>query len=93
LARINRVPEAMTELDITLALKPDHYRANLIRGRILFLQGNAADALANLQKAAEVEPDSREAHLFLADALARLGRDSEAQQERATAAQVGASPK
>ena len=34
-ARIDRVPEAMTELDTTLGLSPDHYRANLLRGRIL----------------------------------------------------------
>ena len=29
-ARIDRVPEAMTELDTTLSLSPDHYRANLL---------------------------------------------------------------
>src|SRR5258708_9473671 len=28
-ARIDRVPEAMTELDTCLGLSPDHYRANL----------------------------------------------------------------
>lgn len=84
-ARIDRVSEAMTELDTTLSLTPDHYRANLLRGRILSLQGNPAAATLNLQKAAQVQPDSREAHLFLADAYAQLGRTFDAQRERAAA--------
>jgi len=84
-ARIDRVPEAMTELDTTLGLTPDHYRANLLRGRILSLQGNAAAAVLNLQKAAQIQPDSREAHLFLADAYAQLGRALDAQRERSAA--------
>ncbi len=88
-ARIDRVPEAMTELDTALGLDPDHYRANLLRGRILSLQGNPAGALANLEKAAEVQPDSREAHLFLAEAYAQLGREADAQRERATAQKLG----
>lgn len=84
-ARIDRVPEAMTELDTTLTLTPDHYRANLLRGRILSLQGNAAAAIANLQTAIQVQPNSREAHLFLAEAYAQLGRTFDAQRERAAA--------
>ena len=55
-ARIDRVPEAMTELDTTLGLSPDHYRANLLRGRILSLQGNPLGALDNLEKAARSSP-------------------------------------
>jgi tetratricopeptide (TPR) repeat protein len=65
-ARIDRVPEAMTELDTTLQLAPDHYRANLLRGRILSLQRDPVAALPNLEKAREVQPQSREAHIFLA---------------------------
>jgi choline-sulfatase len=84
-ARIDRVPEAMTELDTTLGISADHYRANLLRGRILSLEGNPLAALSNLEKAAQVQPDSREAHLFLADAYQQLGRAGDAQRERATA--------
>ena len=84
-ARIDRVREAMGELNTTLSLSPNHYRANLLRGRILSLQHNALDALPNLQKAAEVQPDSREAHAFLADAYAQLGRRLDADRERAEA--------
>ena len=81
-ARIDRVPDAMTELDTTLSLTPDHYRANLLRGRILSLQGNPTEAIVNLEKAVQVQPDSREAHSFLADAYGQLGRVMDAARER-----------
>ncbi len=84
-ARIDRVPDAMTELASTLELSPAHYRANLLRGRILSLQGEPAAALPNLEKAAKVQPDSREAHLFLAEAYGQLGRPEDADRERARA--------
>ena len=84
-ARIDRVPDAMKELDTTLELTPSHYRANLLRGRILSLEGDPAGALPNLEKAAEVEPTSREAHLFLAEAYTQLGRPLDAARERAAA--------
>jgi choline-sulfatase len=89
-ARIDRVPEAMEHLDACLELSPDHYRANLLRGRLLSLLGKPSDALPNLQKAASVEPNSREAHLFLADAYAQLGRVVDEQAERAQAEKVPA---
>jgi choline-sulfatase len=87
-ARIDRVPEAMEHLDICLALSPDHYRANLLRGRLLFLLGKPEDAIANLQKATAAEPNSREAHTFLAEAYAQTGRSAEAQLERTRAERV-----
>ncbi len=84
-ARIDRVPDAMTELDTTLGLSPDHYRANLLRGRILSLQGNPAAAVMNLEQAVAVQPDSREAHLFLARAYEQLGRVMDAAKEKVAA--------
>ena len=92
-ARIDRVPEALAELDTTLNLTPDHYRANLLRGRILSLQGNPSGALPNLEKATQVQPDSREAHVFLAEAYAQLGRVLDAQRERAAAQSLPAPAK
>jgi tetratricopeptide (TPR) repeat protein len=89
-ARIDRVPEAMEHLDTCLGLNRDHYRANLLRGRLLSLLGKASEALPNLQKAAAVEPGSREAHLFLAEAYAQLGRSAEEKIERARAEQAPA---
>jgi choline-sulfatase len=87
-ARIDRVPEAMTELDTALALNPSHYRANLLRGRILSLQGRPSDALANLRQATQVEPRSVEAHSFLADAYTQLGQQEDAARERSAAEQM-----
>lgn len=91
-ARIDRVPEAMTELETCLELQPDHYRANLLRGRILSLQGNPALGLLNLEKAVQAEPNSREAHLFLADAYNQLGRVFDEERERAAAQRLGGTP-
>jgi predicted Zn-dependent protease len=76
----------MEHLDICLDVDPAHYRANLLRGRILSLQHKAAEAVPNLKKAVEVQPDSREAHLFLADAYDQLGESAKAAEERARAA-------
>ncbi len=81
-ARVDRVPEAMQHLDICLEIDPGHYRANLLRGRILSLQGKPAEALPNLKKATEVQSDSREAHKFLADAYEQLGDSAKAAEER-----------
>ena len=92
-ARIDRVPDAMSELDTTLSLTPDHYRANLLRGRILSLQGKPVMALVNLEKAELVEPNSREAHLFLADVYSQLGRVFDAEKERQAAQQLPAPAK
>jgi arylsulfatase A-like enzyme/Flp pilus assembly protein TadD len=84
-ARIDRVPDAMKELEITLSSDPDHYRANLLRGRILSLQNNPEEALPNLEKAVKVQPTSVEAHLFLADVYAQLGRQADANTQHAEA--------
>jgi arylsulfatase A-like enzyme/Tfp pilus assembly protein PilF len=85
-ARIDRVGDAVRELGEALALDPGHYRANLLLGRILFLQGNAAAARPHLETAAASASASGEAHLFLAEAYAQLGRADDAQRERAAAA-------
>jgi predicted Zn-dependent protease len=86
-ARVKRVPEAIELLQQVIQLNPEHFRANLLLGRILFLQGNPQGALDNLKKATQVQPDSREAHLFLADAYDQLGDAVRAAQERARAGQ------
>jgi arylsulfatase A-like enzyme/thioredoxin-like negative regulator of GroEL len=90
-ARIDKVPEAMDHLKITLDMVPDHYRANLLRGRILYLQGDAASAIPNLQAATKSEPTSVEAHTFLAEAYAQTGNVQAAATEQATAAKLKSS--
>jgi arylsulfatase A-like enzyme/Flp pilus assembly protein TadD len=84
-ARTDRVPEAMANLVLVIEQSPDHYRGNLLLGRLLTLKGQADVAVPYLEKAAAVQPGSSEAHAFLADALQRLGRIADAQRERARA--------
>ena len=84
-ARTGRPDEAAKNLLVVLQTEPDHYRANLLLGRMLFLNGSFADALPYLEKAAQVQTDSSEAHSFLADEYEKLGRAADAGQERAEA--------
>ena len=90
-AQAGRLADAMTQLQTALQLNPDHYSANLLRGRLLSQQGNAEAALPNLKKAAEVDPSSVEAHLFLADAYDQMNQATQAQHERSVANHLKAS--
>ena len=85
-ARTDRIPAALTELRAALEQEPGHYRANLLYGRILSLQGQVAESLPHLEKAAGNSAASAEAHLFLAEAYAKAGRPQDAARERARAA-------
>ena len=87
-ARTDRAQDAAKLLLVVLDQNPDHYRANLLLGRLLFLNGKYVEALAYLEKAAQVQPDSSEAHAFLADDYDKLGRGADAARERASAAQL-----
>jgi choline-sulfatase len=90
-ARTGRPQDAAKNLLIVLQEEPDHYRANLLLGRMLFLNGTFPEALPYLEKAAAVQADSGEAHLFLADEYQKLGRDTDASRERAEAERLRAS--
>ncbi len=72
----------MIHLGITLQLDPNHFRANLLSGRILSLQGDPLGALPNLERAVQLEPRSAEAHQFLAEAYSQLGQDANAARAR-----------
>jgi len=84
-ARTGRPQEAAKDLLEVLQAEPDHYRANLLLGRMLFLNGTFDEALPYLEKAAEVQADSAEAHSFLAGEYEKLGRAEDAAHERAEA--------
>src|SRR5215475_3660251 len=84
-ARTGRPQDAAKDLLIVLQGEPDHYRANLLLGRMLFLNGTFDEALPYLEKAAEVQADSGEAHSFLADEYEKLGRAEDAAREQAEA--------
>jgi choline-sulfatase len=70
-ARIDRVPDAVRELRAALAIEPRHFRANLLLGRILTLQGDAGSAITYLRVAAAEQPANDEAKRFLAEAVER----------------------
>jgi len=71
-ARTGRPQEAAKDLLVVLQGEPDHYRANLLLGRMLFLNGTFADALALPgKKPPASSPKSVEAHQFLSEAYAK----------------------
>ena len=82
LARIDRVADALVELRAAIDIEPRHFRANLLLGRILTLQGQVDAALGPLQTAVAVRPAAAEAHQFLADAYEKAGRAADAVKER-----------
>jgi tetratricopeptide (TPR) repeat protein len=82
LARIDRVTDALVELRAAIDIEPRHFRANLLLGRILTLQGQGDAALGPLQTAVAVQPGAAEAHQFLADAYEKMGRAADAAKER-----------
>jgi tetratricopeptide (TPR) repeat protein len=84
-ARTQHVPEAVELLLSVIQINPQHFRANLLLGRILTLQHRSADALPYLQQAEDTEPNNFEPHAFLADALEDLGELQKAATERARA--------
>jgi arylsulfatase A-like enzyme/Flp pilus assembly protein TadD len=92
-ARSGRPQDAAKNLLMVLQQDPEHYRANLLLGRMLFLNGNYPDAQPYLEKAAEVQADSSEAHAFLADEYDKLGRAADAARERAAADKLKSSRK
>ncbi len=90
--RLKNVPEASREYEKALELDPNHFQANLRYGRLLFLEGHPDAALPRLSRAAQVNPDSAEAHAFLADAYQKLGQTENAQRERAKATELRTQP-
>jgi tetratricopeptide (TPR) repeat protein len=90
-AHVDRLDDAHRELETALKLNPDDYRANLLLGRMLSVQGRPAQGLPNLKKATRLQPKDINAHLFLADAYERLGQKANAARERAEAERLRAS--
>jgi arylsulfatase A-like enzyme/thioredoxin-like negative regulator of GroEL len=82
LARLKRVPEASKEFEVTLKMDPHHFEANLLYGRMQFLEGHTRSALPLLQQATRIQPQSAQAHAFLADVYERLGQMTNAGRER-----------
>lgn len=87
LTKLRRKEEAIKEYEAALEIDPGHYQTNLIYGRILFMGGDKTRALALLQRAVKAEPESRGAHMYLADVYDALGQPAKANRERALAQQ------
>lgn len=85
-ARTERVDEAKELLQRALTIDAEHYRSNLLYGRLLDLLGQSTEALPYLETAARVQAKSAEARIFLADAYQKVGRAADAQRLRREAA-------
>ena len=79
------MPEAVELLLAVVQLNPQHFRANLLLGRILTLEHHSREALPYLRQAESSEPDNFEPHAFLADAWDELGDSQRAVTERTRA--------
>jgi arylsulfatase A-like enzyme/Tfp pilus assembly protein PilF len=87
---LGRVPDAIKTYQTALQLNPNHYRANLMFGRLLGVHDDASGALPYLRKAVELQPQSPDAHKFLANVYTELGQEENARRERAEAQRLSA---
>lgn len=70
----------------------NHFRSNLLLGRLLGIQGNAAESLPYLLRAVKIDPKSVEAHTFLANVYTELGQAKNAELERAKVEHLKSGP-
>jgi len=91
--RSKRFPEAIQEFEKTVKLKPDHFRANLLLGRLLGMHGDGARALPYLLQAAKLDPKSVEVHMFLANVYNQLGQSQNVERERIEVQRLQAAPR
>jgi Tfp pilus assembly protein PilF len=80
--------EAEKNLRVALRLNPNHYRSNLLLGRLLGMENHPAEALPFLQKAVELQPRSPDGHKFLANIYIELGQEDNARREQSEAARL-----
>jgi arylsulfatase A-like enzyme/Tfp pilus assembly protein PilF len=90
---LGRIPDAIRTYQSTLRLNANHYRANLMFGRLLGMHDNAVAALPYLRKAVKLQPQSPDAHKFLANVYTELGQEENARREQAEAQRLRTSDK
>ena len=90
--KTNRVPEEIRECRFILKYDPETYGANLRLGQFLAKSGDLEGAVPSLQKAASLRPAAPEPHMYLAEVYTQMGRETEAERERAEAMRRGATP-
>lgn len=90
---LGRASDAASNFQAALRINPNHFRANLLMGRVLGMQDNPTAALPYLQKAVKLQPKSPDAHKFLANIYTELGQNESASRERAEADRLKRSAK
>ncbi len=88
-----RIADAIKSYQAALQLNPNQYRANLMFGRFLGMHDDPRAALPYSQKAVKLQPQSPDAHKFLANVYAELGQEENASRERAEAQRLSAPEK
>lgn len=77
----NNAEEAEQRFRRAIELNPDSVDALMGLGKILIASGNLQGAIVILEKARSLEPENEAAHYWLANALRRAGRSTEAERE------------
>ena len=80
-----RIDDSEREYQAALRINPEHYKANLMFGRLLGMHGRPNDALPYLEKAVRLQPQLLDGHKFLANVYTELGEAENADRERAEA--------
>ncbi len=83
-----QMDEGINELRRAVELNSELYEARVALGRALVRAGRAVEAIAHLQRAANLAPQNPEPHYQLALAYRRLGRAADAANESAVVKQL-----
>ncbi len=90
---VGNAAEAARNFREALRINPAHYRANLLLGRLLGMENNPMGALPYLEQAVKLQPQSPDAHKFLANVYIELGQSVNARREQAEADRLSTSAK
>ena len=90
--KAERVPEAIKQCQRVLTMLPEHYGTNLNLGLFFGKAGDFEAAVPKLQKAASIRPKAPMPHVYLSQVYAELGRNEDAEREKAEAIRLGAAP-
>jgi arylsulfatase A-like enzyme/cytochrome c-type biogenesis protein CcmH/NrfG len=88
----NRFSDAIKECEHVLAVSPEDYNSYVFLGLSLARTGELEAAVPKLQKAAALRPEAPKPHMFLATVYSKLGRDADAERERAEGIRLRAKP-
>jgi len=91
-AQTNRLQQAIMECRIVLQYDPEDVGSYLILGQSLARSGDPHAGLAELKKAALLQPENPIAHLWLAEVYDQMGQNALAERERMEAKRLGADP-